>query len=551
MAEFNNKWLISFDTDRIKEYIFATNGLKEIRGASAILRKQDDVRKKLLKDKGRRLFNAGGGGAVEVTTEQGPEKIVAEIQAGFLNSTHTATITAVTVSPDGMQNSQAFKERMGEATRKQSLAKREKARLIDIPLEPYFRICEMCGVRAAEKRSSESGSQDLLCSSCYDKNLIGRKVRSDSKYEYSFLKDFRNFAKRNNKDEYWQQHSNLAESLNELGDLSSGYVGFVVMDGNQMGMLLSEIYDEEYLRKYSELLEECVPDLVYETLIEISEKLPSAKLKKLPFEIVLIGGDDIMLFTIADIAMLFCTTLMRKFENELSIELLRAAGLTRAQIEEARAGGMIAESDYNKIKQKPFYVNEHLTFSAGVVLCHANFPIPALVEIGEGLLKNAKKYCAKASRDGRKSYSEGAIDFQVITGSAMDLEQARDIMVHNRPYSLSQLEKLLEFARKFSERDFPSSQLQMLYEACHESSVSGTMMTLRLLARLKNKEHRRLLREFLAAFSQHAVNEPTLWPWARNGKAGSQLRTSITDLIELMNFSKPTIVKQAPTTPLS
>jgi len=29
--------LISFDTDRIKEYVFATGDLKEIRGASGIL----------------------------------------------------------------------------------------------------------------------------------------------------------------------------------------------------------------------------------------------------------------------------------------------------------------------------------------------------------------------------------------------------------------------------------------------------------------------------------------------------------------------------------
>ena len=31
------KLLVSFDTDRIKEYIFATGRLREIRGASAIL----------------------------------------------------------------------------------------------------------------------------------------------------------------------------------------------------------------------------------------------------------------------------------------------------------------------------------------------------------------------------------------------------------------------------------------------------------------------------------------------------------------------------------
>ncbi|RLC76109.1 MAG: hypothetical protein DRI61_13855, partial [Chloroflexi bacterium] len=30
-------WLVSFDTDRIKDYVFATSDLKKIRGASALL----------------------------------------------------------------------------------------------------------------------------------------------------------------------------------------------------------------------------------------------------------------------------------------------------------------------------------------------------------------------------------------------------------------------------------------------------------------------------------------------------------------------------------
>ena len=33
----NEKYIVAFDTDQIKKYVFATDALKEIRGASALL----------------------------------------------------------------------------------------------------------------------------------------------------------------------------------------------------------------------------------------------------------------------------------------------------------------------------------------------------------------------------------------------------------------------------------------------------------------------------------------------------------------------------------
>ena len=55
MKPEHEKYLVSFDTDRIKDYIYATNSLKEIRGASAILVEVEDER---LKDvKSEKQFN--------------------------------------------------------------------------------------------------------------------------------------------------------------------------------------------------------------------------------------------------------------------------------------------------------------------------------------------------------------------------------------------------------------------------------------------------------------------------------------------------------------
>jgi hypothetical protein len=45
LMDEGQNWLVSVDTDQIKNYIFSTNRLKEIRGASSLLRELDNKRK--------------------------------------------------------------------------------------------------------------------------------------------------------------------------------------------------------------------------------------------------------------------------------------------------------------------------------------------------------------------------------------------------------------------------------------------------------------------------------------------------------------------------
>jgi hypothetical protein len=154
-------------------------------------------------------------------------------------------------------------------------------------------------------------------------------------------------------------------------------------------------------------------------------------------------------------------------------------------------------------ENEPFWKNRQLTMAAGVVLCHANFPIPALVEIAERLLKNAKKKCAEEKKISGEifKYEQSAIDFQVVTGSAIDLDMIRATVPHCRPYTRSGMEQLLKFVKRFRQENFPRTQLQMIYDACHqESRAHGTMATLHTLARLRERGQRQLLKEFFVNF---------------------------------------------------
>ena len=96
MNSQSEQWLVSFDTDRIKDYIFATNNLKEIRGASAILVKIEDQRIGTLQiNDADVIYSAGGGGAFFAQDKLNAEKLVQQIELDFRNKTGNAGITAI------------------------------------------------------------------------------------------------------------------------------------------------------------------------------------------------------------------------------------------------------------------------------------------------------------------------------------------------------------------------------------------------------------------------------------------------------------------------
>lgn len=530
MAEAAEKWLVSFDTDRIKNYIFATNSLKEIRGASAILVEQDEKRAELLPEADR-VYLGGGGGAGFCGSEYVANKLIQTIELDFRLATRTGTITAVALPPEANAPSTWFGRRMAAASKQLKRVKAGKAELGLLPVEPFMRLCDSCGHLPAETRldppSDLTGS--LLCASCATKRERGWELRWHG-YGKLFLQHARQF-------EFWQSENlQPPADLNALGELDgTGYVGFVAMDGNRMGRLLELMATPAAYGQFSRRLKDMMTRIIFEVLATKTRPIKG----KLPFEIVLIGGDDVMIFTTATFAMTFAVEVMRRFEAE-SFGLLDDAGLLRADLfDDLRQAWAPEEPPITA--QEPFYVNRKLTMAAGVAICHSNFPAPALVEIGEALQKNAKKKCGenRGTAEVPVKYEQGAIDFQVITGSAIDLDWARAEVPHNRPYLLSDMTALLDFARRLRREEIPRTQLQMVYDACHQPGrAAGTIATLHLLGRLRDQSQQELFKDVFARFCGGNGNFPTQWPWVKAGTDGAPNRTALVDLLDLLEFTQ-------------
>lgn len=486
-----SQWLVSFDTDRIKEYLFVTNKLKEIRGGSALLTKLDAEREKQLVARfgdQNLVYSAGGGAAILVPDNDAAESLRADVEREFVRRTVTASITGVVIPPEPKPGA-SFGERMKRAAESLRKAKRQKAELFSLPAEPYFYLCKSCGRYPAAQRARD-GSGDLLCASCAVKRQHGAQARSAS-YE-----QFVAWAKEHG-DQSWES-TDLPEDLDALGSLSSppNYVGFMALDGNQMGELLDRLPNVPAYGRYSKGL----ADLIREQVFAALQRYGKPREARAPFEIILIGGDDVLLMTAADIALDVALVIALGFEGA-SAALLKQVGLDK---ERAR-----------------------LTLAGGVVLAHAGFPIAAMHELAEALLRSAKKECAQAK------YETGALDFLVVSGGQTDLDEARAAIPHRRPYRLQDMGNLLQHTRKLKAARFPTTQLQTMYQALFTNRTNAQLAAIRTLAWLNrgDRQQHDQLKQFFVDFGVQF--KTTLPPWDASN------RTALADLVQIYPFIDP------------
>lgn len=486
------QWLVCFDTDRIKQYLLSTNRLREIRGSSALIAELDGKRKKNLEScygQQNVVYSAGGGAAVLVPTEEEAKKLIAQIERDFRAETVTASITGICIPID--TSAGRFGTWMTFAGKELRRAKSAKAELSTLPVEPYLRLCSSCGQHPVAQQA-EDGSGDWLCRTCYTKRKLGGEKRR------GFFVEFAEWADST----IWTDET-LPEDLDHIGSVASppGYVGFIALDGNHIGNLLDKPDTVEQYRRFSEGLWTLAREQTFKALKRYGKPRDGIA----PFEIVLIGGDDVLLITAADIAVEIALAIAEGFEDQ-SRALLTETGLTQER--------------------------EKLTLAAGVVLAHADFPIPAMHSLAEALQKSAKKLCAE------QKYQTSAIDFQVISSSDTDLETLREAIPHHRPYTPGELRSLVAHIRQLKADDLPMSQLQAMYQAMFEGEVNAQLACIATLGYLGRKNDKTAYDHLKAFFKEFGVQfDGQLPPWDEAlGKKQGRKVSALTDLVELYPF---------------
>jgi CRISPR-associated protein Cmr2 len=236
-----------------------------------------------------------------------------------------------------------------------------------------------------------------------------------------------------------------------------------------------------------------------------------------PFEVITIGGDDVLLFVAADQALEIAAAIARSFEASM-----------------AHAG---------------------ITLSAGVLIMPESTPVRFARDLVGQLLKHAKERS--------KQEAAGAtIDFIALKAATMISETIADfrrvafqrentarsgrsatLSLTQRPYRLGELEALLAASRALADARFPRSQLYQLREIVAQGQQIRALVDYQYF--VTRGRQRRDSGAAYAAFDERVralCGDGELAPWRHRGAnaqgtpGDDRYDTPLLDLIEIAPF---------------
>ncbi len=312
---------------------------------------------------------------------------------------------------------------------------------------------------------------------------------------------------------------------------SRNCIGVIYADGNAMGQIVQELDQPETFRQFSRIVDESISTACFTALSAVSrpevDKIRGALEQQHRFEgplaadILLLGGDDLLVVVPADRALDFASQVANEFER-----------LTREKIAALQDEGT-RKFFLDRLGDRGF------TISCGVVVAKSNYPFYLSFNLAEQLLKNAKR------RDSRDPQPEtrvhcARIDFHVVAGAnSHKIEDVRqdsylirtDAPRTLRPMSCSQLDSLRTGVRRLRAAGFPRSKLHELQEAALVEEVNQADRRIRnIFARCRNgRERPERLALWLAVAELRPKGYAFDFPWFE--KDGHRL-LCVADLVE-------------------
>lgn len=561
------KSLVAFDAEHIKNYVFGTDKLKEIRGASSLLDYfnryvMEELARSLPSFDERGIIYANGGSGLFVIDENEAHHFGLLVQKNLREmSGGGASITYVVQelpedAPDDIEYLlvHPIRDTLELMRYRLRQEKERSSEYITLASHPFMRSCDACGIEYAtgKDRHADADEQSkLYCTSCLMKRERNAVVRD-------FIAEVE-AGKASRPDDYlWDE---LIKSLRRMKyDLlpetrrpqdfnafynfkgSKDYLGFIYADGNSMGQ---KIEDCDTLAKFKKFAED-VDDSIYEAVsIAINKHLQIKDHRKretdapvFPFDILLLGGDDSMMVVPASVAMDVALTIAQEFHT-----------ITKRKDEKGKGH----------------------TLSVGVVLVPIKYPFGLSRELVESTLKFAKKEGAKvrAQAADKENVDDTRINFMTVTGSTSnsfekvfdllhqkddsDLAPARreEFYATLRPYDPQSLHTLLDLIREGRGNSLGRTKLHQVREAVLKMNLATSVSDgLAVLRNWKTRQREYVIKQvytfggrFQAQRSDPQVPASMFprvtFPWFADGKnkRGREIyRTSLLDFLELYDF---------------
>ena len=437
-----------------------------------------------------------------------------------------------------------------------------------VEIDPYHLRCKSC-----ERRPVLFRDPKQLCEACIRKYVTGRitkKGTNESKDQRGidhYLKYLSNWEPASCKAEggwcfedwsskfkkylqisgkaatYHKADSTLADiggpqDLEVIAKESKpeNYIAFIYADGNNMGTYLENIATPAQYRQFSERVFVTMQKATFDAL---ADHLTPTKDNVHPFEIVSIGGDDLLIIVPGSKAFEVVHAIGENFDEQFQCYTQMVEQDKLRQSQRYNAKNWVNKQD----KQPEF------SMSLGFVIAEAHTPIAFLEHLAASLLKSAKSR-AKTLIDKDVGYRGGTVDFLVLKSISMITSDLGDFRKNAyktdtensltmRPYTLHELSGFIKTIQDLKKDGFPKSQLYQRQESLKLGRATSTLDYLYFRSRLDEKHGEQLKKQIEQNW--HGVSDNNnLCPWyeklKKNKTDDQHYETLLFDLIEAYDF---------------
>lgn len=513
--------LVVLDVPGIKEYVFGTNRLVQIRGASALLdhlnRRDTETKLRgwLGKDKVRKIFANGGAGQFILDSPlQKVEETLQALKGHFYRETRGGVrlVCGVMELSSGSYDNCLSGAFLALKKEKEESSFPETSHLHT----GYLRECDTCSGPAVNDPQGPTvlyGEERLvLCASCRCKLAKGK--------ERGLWGDFSDFLVTKGVSPE-QADAYRPWDFQEIGDRClkpPGYTALVYADGNAMGRLVKEITTPEDFEDFSTTVDESIRQACHEALLETC-LLPRGPIEgKIPADILLLGGDDLIVYLSADTALPFALAVAEKFERK-------------------------TQERFSKHKFfRGILKNKGVTISLGIAIGRSQTPFAMMLEQAKELLRLAKAEGAKLA-DGL--YAPAYLDYHFTSSyNQVHVQDCRRSHFHQqwtvplrltqKPYSLDNLRELFNCARELIQSGIPRTRLHRLGYAPTLGKMNGTLEFLNTYIRTSQNEQKGFIQKSLDLFGCAGMDIP----WKEEEEAYSTILLDLVELTDLISMKE-------------
>jgi len=450
--------LVQIDVGGVQSYIFDGSRLREWRGASALLDRAERVAlPETIRDlEGSVTVLREGGGVMvlgvgaDVATDDVVQALIDEYQ----HEAPGARVYGASVSfRESVQDTLSVLTFRVERNRGKKLRVDSKSMLLGAMARP----CDSCGRRPAEEGTEISDDGRLVCGVCSHKGRHGGNVRR-GEAEASVLDRFRDHLQ--DSEEQAEVDPDdltdcLPDDLNAVAEAGHGSIALIQADGNSLGKTVQQIASLDQYAALAEGVDGAVETALFNTLAQHGPANGT-----LPWEILFLGGDDILIATADTIALEVALSLTNRIEK--------------------RTDDLFATDSLRDLGRS------HLSMGVGIGVADPHVPISVLRSLAHELERSAKKRTYRLQNEDPDT-EVSTFDLHRIAGSgSASLSHIRDhvlrprrargfenVSLTQRPFTLEELTDVLEVARQWKKEGLPTNKLHALRESLFVSPAEA------------------------------------------------------------------------------